>query len=81
MKLGRKKSDEVLGSGKWKNVRDIYSEFVRLRSSKDMEELLRKAVDITNSLSGLDRLHAEVYIKNMRITLTRWRVQEKRGAD
>ena len=77
MKLGRKKTDEVLGMGRWKEVRDLQSRFVMKRSSEEMEELLKKAIEITNKLDGLDKLHAEVYIKSMRATLARWKVQEK----
>jgi uncharacterized protein YjgD (DUF1641 family) len=77
MKLWRKKIDEVLGMGRWKEVRDIHSEFVKKGSSEEMEGLLKKAIEITNKLDGLDKLHAEIYIKNMRATLARWKVQEK----
>jgi hypothetical protein len=75
--MRKKKIDEGTGKGEWKKVRRIYDELTKMDKAREMEELLKKARDITRELTGLDRIYAEIYLKEMERSVARWRVVER----
>ena len=75
----RPKVDEGMGSGGWKKVRRIHDEMGKKESWREMELLIKEAKDVARTLTGLDKLHAEIYLRKMEETLASWKAIEKSG--